>query len=162
MIKDRPKRLEMVYISYPTYYVTFCTRNRTVIPSLGAAREAIELYRKVGIEKLGIHLNYYVIMPDHVHLLVHGNHDFNLSTWVGGLKRAVSKALRGRTNFWQPGFFDRVIRSDESLEAKWFYLRDNPVRAGLVRNYEDWPYRRSELEDTAADTAASTESLVTT
>ena len=155
MIKERPKRLEMVYISYPTYYVTFCTRDRTKIPSLESAQKAIELYRRVGIEKSNIHLNYYVVMPDHVHVLVHGNFGFDLSSWVGGLKRAISKGIEAKPSFWQPGFFDRVLRSEESAEVKWFYLRDNPVRAGLVRHFEDWPFRRLDLED-AADTAAST------
>ena len=37
------------------------------------------------------------------------------------------------------GFFDHVIRSEESYEQKWVYVRDNPVRAGLVRSAEDWP-----------------------
>ena len=41
---------------------------------------------------------------------------------------------------WQKGFFDHVIRSEESYEQKWVYVRDNPVRAGLVRSAEDWPY----------------------
>ena len=41
---------------------------------------------------------------------------------------------------WQKGFFDHVIRSEESYAQKWVYVRDNPVRAGLVRSAEDWPY----------------------
>ena len=41
---------------------------------------------------------------------------------------------------WQKGFFDRVIRSGESYEQKWIYVRDNPVRAELVLSAEDWPY----------------------
>ena len=41
---------------------------------------------------------------------------------------------------WQKGFFDHVLRSDESYAQKWEYVRDNPVRAGLVKKWEDWPY----------------------
>jgi len=41
---------------------------------------------------------------------------------------------------WQKGFFDHVIRSQESLDQKWLYVRENSVRAGLVRSAEDWPY----------------------
>ena len=44
------------------------------------------------------------------------------------------------TVHWQKGFFDHVIRSEESYNEKWLYVRDNPVRAGLVRSAEDWPY----------------------
>ena len=41
---------------------------------------------------------------------------------------------------WQRGFFDHLLRSDESYTQKWNYVRDNPVRAGLVTNADDWPY----------------------
>jgi hypothetical protein len=41
---------------------------------------------------------------------------------------------------WQKGFFDHLIRSDESHAEKWKYVRENPVRAGLVAKAEDWPY----------------------
>lgn len=42
---------------------------------------------------------------------------------------------------WQEGCFDRLLRSDESLSEKWEYLRQNPVRAGLVHKPGDWPYQ---------------------
>lgn len=42
---------------------------------------------------------------------------------------------------WQEGCFDRLLRSDESLSDKWEYLRQNPVRAGLVSTPEEWPYQ---------------------
>jgi putative transposase len=41
---------------------------------------------------------------------------------------------------WQKGFFDHMIRSHESYDEKWMYVRNNPVRAGLVLSAEDWPY----------------------
>ena len=37
-------------------------------------------------------------------------------------------------------FFDHLLRSEESYAQKWDYVRENPVRAGLVKNVEDWPY----------------------
>jgi hypothetical protein len=38
------------------------------------------------------------------------------------------------------GFFDHVLRSRESYEQKWLYVRENPVRAGLVQRVDDWPF----------------------
>jgi hypothetical protein len=38
------------------------------------------------------------------------------------------------------GFFDHLLRSDESYAEKWNYVRENPVRAGLAQSGEDWPY----------------------
>jgi REP element-mobilizing transposase RayT len=86
----------------------------------------------------------YVIMPDHVHLFVRGNSNFILGRWVGQLKQALAKAAglsRAKTQIWQEGFFDHLLRSDESYSQKWNYVRKNPVRAGLVQTVNDWPYQ---------------------
>jgi REP element-mobilizing transposase RayT len=84
----------------------------------------------------------YVIMPDHVHLFVRGPDNFQLGRWVGMLKQALAKhiALRATSPIWQRGFFDHVLRHDESYGNKWNYVRENPVRAELVSNPDEWPY----------------------
>ncbi len=85
----------------------------------------------------------YVIMPDHVHLFVSGNAEFNLGLWIRGLKRALATGLTdpGTNRLWQPGFFDHRLRSNESYTAKWDYVHQNPVRVGLVMRAEDWRYQ---------------------
>jgi putative transposase len=140
MIKDRPHRLDMVYVNQPLYFVTFTTRNRRSIPSLDDAHLALKRYAHCGIKKFNVALGCYVIMPDHVHLFVRGDRNFVLSPWIGGLKRAMSAALKS-PQVWQPGFFDHVLRSDESYAEKWNYVRDNPVRADLVKAAEEWLYQ---------------------
>jgi len=81
-------------------------------------------------------------MPDHVHLFVRGPDDFQVGPWAGRLKQALAKhiALAWRSPIWQRGLFDHVLRSDESYTQKWNYVRNNPVRAGLVTNADDWAY----------------------
>jgi len=140
MIKGRPRRLGLIYINQPLYFVTFATRDRRRIPSLGRAQAVLEQYAHCGITNFNVALGRYVIMPEHVHLFVRGGRDFTLSPWIGGMKRAISVAL-GSPQLWQPGFFDHVLRSDESYAEKWNYVRDNPVRAGLVKAADDWPYQ---------------------
>jgi REP-associated tyrosine transposase len=79
------------------------------------------------------------------------------------LKRAISVTL-GATKkqpLWQPEFFDHVLRNDESCSQKWEYVRENPVRAGLVPRADDWPYQGELVViesgiTVAADTTAST------
>jgi REP element-mobilizing transposase RayT len=86
----------------------------------------------------------YVIMPDHVHLFVRPSVSLNLGTWGRGLKRALSQEMTGphhQGERWQPGFFDHLLRHSESYEEKWEYVRQNPVRAGLVERAENWPYQ---------------------
>ena len=83
-------------------------------------------------------------MPDHVHFFVSGHEEFVLSRWVGALKQALARANgRSKSNgqIWQEGFFDHILRNDESMSEKWEYIRQNPVRAGLVSDSEDWPFQ---------------------
>jgi hypothetical protein len=47
---------------------------------------------------------------------------------------------RSQDPIWQRGFFDHLLRSEESYAQKWDYVRGNPVRAQLVEKVEDWPY----------------------
>ena len=81
-------------------------------------------------------------MPDHVHFFVRGGGDFTLSDWLKGMKRSIYVALAKPppANLWQPGFFDHLLRNDESYAEKWNYVRDNPVRAGFVSTADDWQY----------------------
>ena len=141
MIKRRPQRLEIIFSTDPVYFVTFCTRNRQAIPDLPKAQAAVETYARRGIKDFGTALGRYVIMPNHIHLFVSGDIEFVLSKWVAGLKRAISKELCVSGEFWQPTFFDHVLRSEESYSEKWEYVRQNPVRAGLVKESDDWPYQ---------------------
>jgi putative transposase len=145
MIKGRPPRLPRIFQSYgaPLFFVTICTLHRRKIASLEAAHDALLLYAARGVQEFNVALGRYVIMPDHVHLFVRGDQNFVLGNWIKGLKRTILKrfAIPSHTPFWQPGFFDHLLRSNESYAQKWEYVRQNPVRAGLVQFAEDWPYQ---------------------
>jgi len=84
-------------------------------------------------------------MSDHFHAFVAlDEREITLSAWMKSLKNALSKSLRESgvaSPHWQKGFFDHVLRSAESYSEKWHYVRENPVRGGLVTRWEDWAYR---------------------
>jgi REP element-mobilizing transposase RayT len=88
-----------------------------------------------------------VLMPDHLHVVVASeDRDAKVGNFSGALKRWIREEL-GASWKWQPGCFDRLLRSDESLHEKWRYLQENPVRAGLVSNSGNWPYQIGLDED---------------
>ena len=123
--------------------MTISTIHRQKIRDLEAAHRAFEAYIRRGRDEFGVAVGKYVMMPDHMDLFVRGGHDFKLAQWVNGLKRAISIAL-GATKklpLWQPGFFDHVLRNDESYSQKWEYVRQNRVRAQLVAQSDEWPYQ---------------------
>ena len=145
MIKNRPPRLDIIFQRYdcPLFFVTICTLHRRRIGDLKTAHQAFQEYIFRGERDFGVAVGRYVIMPDHLHFFVCGNPDFELALWVNGLKRSISVAL-GATKkrpLWQPGFFDHLLRSSESYGQKWEYVCENPVRAGLVKRGEQWPYQ---------------------
>lgn len=88
----------------------------------------------------------YVIMPDHVHLFVMpAEKPVALHKWVSIWKSMSARLITVKTEaqapIWQRDYFDRYLRTAESYSAKWDYICNNPVRAKLVRNPEDWPFQ---------------------
>jgi len=140
----RPLRLQGIFATDPLYFVTFCTHERQRFLAKDGVHTAFVLFAKRAEETFNVAVGRYVIMPDHVHLFVRGDFDFRLGPWIGALKQTLAKAVtlsRAKGQIWEEGFFDHVLRSDESYSQKWNYVRENPVRAGLVKSAADWPYQ---------------------
>ena len=85
----------------------------------------------------------YVVMPNHIHLfgkigksgLKATIEDFK--RWTG---HEATRLLNGKVErFWQREWFDHWSRSDDEDDGIVTYLRNNPVRGGLVKKYADWP-----------------------
>jgi REP element-mobilizing transposase RayT len=89
-------------------------------------------------------------MPDHLHLLVYGTSpDADLLAFVIHFKKLTGfeYSQRFRRRLWQPGYYDRILRDDESTEAMARYVLENPVRGGLARTLGEYPYAGSDLYD---------------
>ena len=86
-------------------------------------------------------LGLLVLMPDHWHALAAFPRDEDMGLVVGDWKRWHTKQ---HNVHWQEGFFDHRVREDErgeQLQGQVEYLLDNPVRAGLCGQREEWPWR---------------------
>ena len=121
------------------YFVTICVQDRE--PVL-ANPETLKRLKVVAGRLQDWKILAAVIMPDHLHVIVTPteNRDTHVGNFSAALKRWMKEGL-GAEWTWQRGCFDRLLRSGESLHAKWLYLLENPLRAGLVKDPEDWPYR---------------------
>jgi REP element-mobilizing transposase RayT len=85
----------------------------------------------------------WVLMPDHLHLMVELGEKDSLSLVVQRLKSVISTAIRrelGNVNVWQAGFHDHAIRRNESVRDVGRYLIANPLRAGIVACVGDYPF----------------------
>jgi REP-associated tyrosine transposase len=84
----------------------------------------------------------YVVMPEHVHLLLTEPGTGVLSTAIQALKQSVSRslALRAPEPFWQARYYDFNVWSNEKRIEKLRYIHRNPVRRGLVERPEAWQW----------------------
>jgi putative transposase len=120
------------------YFLTFCVARRERVL---ANDQAFAAFKSAIARLTNWNVIAAVLMPDHVHLLTAPNErEAGVGNVAGAIKRWMRQELDAEWQ-WQPGSFDRLLRSDESAEEKWQYIRENPVRAGLVEKWQDWPYR---------------------
>ena len=154
-----PKGLKRYYGLGELHFITFRCYRR--LPLLGTAR-ARNLFLKELCkvrEEYGFLLVGYVLMLNHVHLLISEPKKGTPSTVLQMLKQRVSRKMRKKKNivprrqlriafprlvsqvpqFWQPRFYDFNVYSHEKNE-KLDYMHGNPVKRGLVRHPKDWPW----------------------
>ncbi len=80
-------------------------------------------------------------MPDHIHLFASPNcEETDFDAWVRYWKSMFTRRHGGRS-IWQIEHWDRRLRTGDSYEKKWEYVRSNPVRHGVVKNWQDWKYQ---------------------
>jgi REP element-mobilizing transposase RayT len=136
----RPPRIPcLLPLGQPVvYFVTLCIQNRAPVLANRVALDAVESFLRGETRWTMLAL---VLMPDHLHALVAPLNDREqpVTQFSAGLKRHLRRAMSG-TWRWQEGVFDRLLRREETAQGKWLYMRENPVRAGLVARWEDWPH----------------------
>ena len=152
-----PKNLQRYYGLGHLHFITFSRYRRR--PLLGTVRS-----RNVFVQalyevraKYNFALVGYVVMPEHVHLLIGESKSGNPSTVVHSLKLRVSKRMRrlrrgtsvsqrsfafqgppGPFRFWQSRFYDFNVHSAKKRREKLEYMHRNPVTRGLVKDPKDW------------------------
>ena len=93
---------------------------------------------------LAVDLLAWVLMPDHVHWLLRLGAEHRLDGVVGRVKANTARAAnryRGIEGpFWSRAFHDRQIHGDADIERATHYILQNPVCAGLVTTFRDYPY----------------------
>ena len=120
------------------FFITICCKrrgeNQLCHQDVASALfDAVRFYERK--QEWFVHL--LVLMPDHVHFLASFAMDAQMKDVVARWKRYTSTRAKIR---WQRDFFDHRLRGDEGWREKADYILQNPVRAGLVTNTEDWPF----------------------
>jgi putative transposase len=128
------------------YFVTLCFEKRArygIDPEI--ARWLIENLRRASCEK-GFAVLAYCLMPDHLHVLAAGTSSTSdLLDFVSAFKQqtAFHVSQTSRRKLWQFKFYDHILRKTGAAEAVAWYIWLNPVRKGLCKRPEDYPYSGS-------------------
>jgi putative transposase len=121
------------------HFITFsCYHRQPLLRSISAKKlfeSALERTR----HRYQFVLIGYVVMPEHVHLLVNEPKISTLDRAIQALKLSVSKRAKVHP-FWQPRYYDFNIWNPEKTTEKLRYMHRNPVARGLVAKPEDWPW----------------------
>ena len=118
------------------YFVTIAAADRAGRPFLDAVDAILEAARFYQANRRWF-LSLLLVMPDHLHMLVHVPDGEGLSAVIGRWKQYLA-TQRGVA--FQSNYFDTRIRDNEHFAEKWNYICWNPVRRGLVEKPKDWPY----------------------
>jgi putative transposase len=122
-------------------FVTVCTTKRRDILASPSSHDAIiAAWRTAHTWLVGC----YVVMPDHIHLFCapNGLNAPSLERWMRFWKSIATRNLHKKAGtVSQRHHWDRQLRSGESYEDKWNYVRNNPVRHGHVSKADQWAYQ---------------------
>src|SRR5437763_289652 len=121
MFPKRPRRLQGVsYVGYQRYFLTICTALRCpAFASADAVEMCLSQLRRTAVAH-AFAIVAYCFMPDHVHFVVYGTSErSDLPAFVISFKKATGfeYSQRVRKRLWQPGYYDHVLRDDESTKA---------------------------------------------
>ena len=143
------------YTNSGCYFITFCTKDRTHVLSSIVGRGALtpprveltnigkiaaEVIERTSVVYPGISIDNYVIMPNHVHLLIRispvdggvraprptENGSVSITEVIKAMKSITTRKIG--TKIWQTSFYDHVIRNDEDYQTRFRYIKENPAK----------------------------------
>jgi len=124
------------------HFLTFSCYRRLPLLDNAAAYRVFEREFEAVRRRYGFVIAGYVLMPEHVHLLVSEPRRSSLSVVLQVLKQQTSRKLKGlgQIQFWQRRYYDFNIWSEEKRVEKLRYMHRNPVARGLVEKPEQWAW----------------------
>ena len=128
-----------------TYFVTAVTANRRRLFQVESAADifldVLQHYRSQN--RYSLHA--FVIMPDHIHLLLTPAPDVSLEKALQFIKGGFSFRLKSKRDVWERGFNEVQILSAEKFQACRRYIEENPLRARLVNSHQSYAYSSAGL-----------------
>jgi putative transposase len=154
-----PWGLKRFHESGQTHFITFSCWRRRALLDTAVSRGTFELALERVRRKYQLCVYGYVVIPEHVHLLLSEPERSNLAQAIKWLKQGVSRRSIGADeHFWQERYYDHNVRDYESFVGKLRYIHRNPVKRGLCDKPEDWTWSSFRHYATGVEGVAEIES----
>src|SRR6185437_5282558 len=123
------------------HFITFSCFHRLPLLDAPGFRERVEAALEQTRARHRARVYAYVLMPEHVHLLVNEPPRILLAQFLKAVKQTTSRKLRGpREKFWQDRYYDSNVHGEKARSEVIRYIHRNPVKRGLVEKPEEWPW----------------------
>jgi putative transposase len=134
-----PRGLRRYQQSRCLHFLTFSCYRRLPFLASPRARDLFERALEQSRVRYGFFIAGYVVMPEHVHLLMTEPERGTLASAVQAIKQSVARRLiADREHFWQARYYDFNVFTSKKRIGKLKYIHRNPVKRGLVERPEDW------------------------
>jgi putative transposase len=134
-----PSRLKRYQQTGETHFLTFGCHGRLPYLSTPGARDLFLAELEATRRRYVFRVFGYVVMPEHVHLLVSEPERGSLNRALQSLKTSVAKQMPQRP-FWLPRYYDFNLHAADKHTEKLRYMHRNPVERGLVARPEQWAW----------------------
>jgi putative transposase len=137
-----PWGLKRFHETRQVHFLTFsCYHRQAKFGNASACATFLDALERVR-QSYGLCVYGYVVMPEHVHLLVNEPDKDSLAQAMQSLKQGVARrlALRAEDPFWQARYYDFNVWSERKFVEKLRYIHRNPVKRELVGRPEDWEW----------------------
>ncbi len=123
------------------HFITFSCYRRQPLLATADAKKLFERALEQVRRQYGFYVTGYVVMPEHVHLLVSEPERSTLAQALKAVKQSIARRLIGeREHFWQARYYDFNLCTSRKRVEKLRYMHRNPVKRGLVEKPEDWAW----------------------
>jgi len=136
-----PRGLKRYQERQELHFLTFSCYRRQPLLASSRAMHLFEVALELTRRRYDFYVVGYVVMPEHVHLLISEPERGPLASAVQAIKQSVARKLIGdNQHFWQARYYDFNVWTARKRVEKLRYIHRNPVKRGLVENPEDWPW----------------------
>jgi putative transposase len=139
------------YAGNRAYLITIATAARLPWFREGALVDGCGRQMQSAAAIEGFELLAFVFMPDHLHILAQGSETSHVAKFIKRFKQDSGYSFKREHGaiLWQNSYHDHILRREEDLGAVARYMAANPVRAGLVSDWEAYPYTGGSLVENA-------------